>query len=259
MSRLRSAGCVFAEEETDLLVAAAGSRAELEALVRRRCGGEPLEYILGWVEFCGQRIAIESGVFVPRRRTEFLAEQAIEAIRSVPLTAGAAGSDPVVVVELCCGCGAIGAAVLAAGVLPIELYAVDIDPIAVRCARGNLAGATVRTGDLFDPLPRDLGGRIDLLVANAPYVPSAEIVAMPPEARDHEPRWTLDGGPDGLDVVRRAAAQAPGWLARGGRLLIETSDPQVSLVAEIFAVAGLEPAVAEDPERDAVVVIGTAA
>ena len=226
--------------------------------MRRRCGGEPLEYILGWVEFCGRRIAVEPGVFVPRRRTEFLAERAIEAIRSVPVPAGGADSGPVVVVELCCGTGAVAAAVLAAVVVPIELYAADIDPIAVRCARGNLADATVLTGDLFDPLPRALGERIDVLVANVPYVPSAEIAAMPPEARDHEPRWTLDGGPDGLDLVRRLAAQVPGWLSPGGRLLIETSDLQVSLVAATFAAVGLEAAVAEDPERGAVVVVGTA-
>jgi len=92
----------------------------------------------------------------------------------------------------------------------VELYAVDIDPVAVRCARRNVAaGGQVFEGDLYEPLPGALRGRVDILVANAPYVPTEEIRLLPPEARIHEPWVALDGGADGLDVQRRVAATAP--------------------------------------------------
>ena len=243
VARLRAAGCVFAEDEAALLTAAA-TGAELDAMIERRCAGEPLEYVLGWVSFLGHRQLIEPGVFVPRRRTELLAELAIGFA-----TPGA------VVVELCCGAGAIGAAMNAA-VDDLELYASDIDPIAVHCARRNLPGAHVQVGDLFDGLPDAIRGRVQVLAANVPYVPSAAIATMPPEAREHEPRRALDGGPDGLDLARRVAAGAPGWLAPGGHVLIETSEEQAPIAAAVFAAAGLTARVASDDERAATVVIG---
>lgn len=247
VARLRAAGCVFAEDEARLLMSTAATPADLVAMVGQRVAGLPLEHVLGWVEFRGLRIAVEPGVFVPRRRTEFLATQAIARCRS-----------RAVVLDMCCGSGAVGAAVAAARDGGIELYAVDIEPAAVRCARRNLApvGGRVYEGDLFAPLPADLRGRIDVLVANVPYVPTEAVSLLPPEARVHEPRVALDGGPDGLDVLRRVAGVAGEWLAPGGHLLVETSERQAGRAAEAFAQAGLVPEVASDPGLNATVVIG---
>lgn len=248
-TRLRAAGCVFAEDEAGLLISAAQTPSDLEAMVDRRAAGLPLEHVLGWVEFCGLRLAVDPGVFVPRRRTEFLARQAATL---APRTTGST------VVDLCCGCGAVGAA-LAATLPRVELYAVDIDPAAVCCARRNVAaaGGRVYAGDLYDPLPATLRGRVDLLVANVPYVPTEEIGLLPPEARTYEPRAALDGGADGLDVLRRVAAAAPQWLALGGHLLVETGEHQAPLAAEVFADHGLAPQLASAEELNTTVVTGT--
>ncbi|TDV55115.1 putative protein N(5)-glutamine methyltransferase [Actinophytocola oryzae] len=243
VSRLRAAGCVFAEDEARLLAEAAATPADLEDMVSRRVAGLPLEQVLGWVEFLGLRIALVPGVFVPRRRTELLASHAA--------SLAARGS---VVVDLCCGSGAVGAAVHAA-VPGIELSAVDIEPAAVRCARGNIAG-TVYEGDLYDPLPDSLRGRVDVLVANAPYVPSDAVGLMPPEARLHEPLVALDGGADGLDVLRRVIRDASSWLADGGHLLFETGTRQADAAVETVAAAGLVPDVVTDEDLAATVVVG---
>jgi release factor glutamine methyltransferase len=243
VSRLRAAGCVFAEDEARLLTEAAATPAELEELVSRRVAGLPLEQVLGWAEFLGLRIAIEPGVFVPRRRTALLAWHAATLARR--------GS---VVVDLCCGSGAVGAAVFAA-VPGIELFAVDVEPAAVRCARRNVRGV-VYEGDLYAPLPASLRGRVDVLVANAPYVPSDAVELMPPEARLHEPLVALDGGGDGLDVLRRVIALAPSWLGPGGHLLFETSAGQASSASATVAGAGLAPEVVSDESLGATVVVG---
>jgi len=247
VNRLRAAGCVFAEEEAQLLISAAQTTAELDDMVNRRIAGLPLEHILGWAEFCGLRIAVDTGVFVPRQRTEYLVRQAIALARS-----GA------VVVDLCCGSGALGA-VLAANVEQIELHAVDIDPVAVRCAHKNIAiaGGHVYEGDLYEPLPSTLRNRVEILVANVPYVPTESIRLLPPEARIYEAPVALHGGEDGLDVMRRVATEAALWLIPGGHLLVETSERQVPLAVEIFARNGLTPQVATDQELDATIVIGT--
>jgi release factor glutamine methyltransferase len=257
-ARLRAAGCVFAEEEARLLIATARTPKELDAMVERRAAGLPLEQVLGWAEFCGLRIAMDPGVFVPRRRTEFLVQQALRLIRgdSIPPDAPGPPARPgVIIVDLCCGSGAIGAA-LAAAVDHAEVYAVDFDPAAVRCARRNVPGH-VYQGDLYQPLPARLRGQVGILAANVPYVPAGEIGFLPPEARAHEPLVALDGGPDGLDVLRRVAAGAPSWLAPGGHLLTETSERQVPLAAAAFAASGLTVQVAASGELSATVVIGT--
>jgi release factor glutamine methyltransferase len=259
VARLRAAGCVFAEDEARLLMAQAVTEAELEALTVRRVAGEPLEYVLGWAEFRGLRLAVSPGVFVPRTRTGFLVESAL-----------AACERPTVVVDLCCGNGAVGAAIVSAivsGVASdrtssdpgIELHAVDVDPAAVACARANLAawGGHVHRGDLFEPLPASLRGRVDLLVANTPYVPTEAIALMPPEAREHEARAALDGGPDGLALLRRIAAAAPSWLAPRGHLLIEIGRGQVDAAAAAYERAGLAARIVTSEGYDATVAIGT--
>ena len=226
-----------------MLIAQARTPDELEDMVARRAAGLPLEQVLGWAEFCGLRISVDPGIFVPRRRTEFLVRQAAALARPADI-----------IVDPCCGAGAIGAA-LAAAVDRADVHAVDIDPAAVRCARRNVPGQ-VYQGDLYEPLPGRFRGRVGILAANVPYVPAAEIRFLPPEARAHEPLVALDGGPDGLDVLRRVAAGAPAWLAAGGHLLIETSERQAAQAAAAFADSGLNSRVVSSADRSATVVIG---
>lgn len=253
VARLRAAGCVFAEDEARLLLEAAAAGRGLESLVLRRTAGEPLEQVLGWAAFDGLRLVVEPGVFVPRRRTELLVRLADAALAA---SGPALGAAPVVV-ELCCGVGAVAAALLRRRPL-LEVVAADLDPVAVRCARRNLGdGATVVGGDLFAELPARLRGRVDVLVANAPYVPTAAIATMPPEARLHESVLALDGGADGLALHRRIAAGAAAWLSPTGTLLIETSEAQAEATAALFAAAGLVTAVERADDLDATAVSAT--
>ena len=246
VATLRAAGCVYAEDEARLLLDAATDAAELDRMVAERGAGRPLEQIVGYAEFCGLRIAVAPGVFVPRQRTTALVRCAAAGLRP---------GD--VVVDLCCGAGAVGAALLA-GRPGLEVYAADVDPAAVACAQRNLPPERVFAGDLYDALPDDLRGRVAAVVANAPYVPTAAIATMPPEARDHEHRVALDGGDDGLDVHRGVAAGAAAWLAPGGRVLIETSRAQAPYTAGLLEAAGLVTGVRTDDEVDGTVVTGTA-
>ncbi len=243
MARLRAAGCVFAEDEAALLTAAA-SGATLEALVERRVAGEPLEHLLGWAAFDGLRVVVSPDVFVPRRRSELLVAIAGE-------------GAPRRVLDLCCGTGAVGAA-LAARLPRVEVWASDVDPVAAACARHNLPPERVVEGDLYDALPSGLRHAFDVVVLNAPYVPTDALSSLPPEARDHEPRQALDGGPDGVDLHRRAAAGAREWLRPGGRLVVETSRAQSSLTVAACEAAGLAASVVRDGERDATAVVATA-
>jgi release factor glutamine methyltransferase len=282
-ARLRAAGCVFAEDEAAVLVEAAQTPAELDAMVERRAGGEPLEQVAGWAEFCGLRVFVDPGVFVPRRRSEFLVSVAVGLVR----VRGASAGTPVIV-DLCCGTGALGLAVAtglgrepsgadasgrdgqpgerafaewtAAGLHGGQLHAADLDLAAVACARRNVepAGGRVYQGDLFDALPSGLRGRTDVLICNAPYVPTGEIAFMPAEAREHEALLALDGGADGLAVLRRAAAEAGAWLAPAGVLLVETSERQAPAMAAEMAAAGLHAQVRSDDESGATVVTGAA-
>jgi release factor glutamine methyltransferase len=241
VAALRAAGCVFAEEEAALLEAEAREGGDLSLMLARRVAGEPLEQVLGWAEFCGLRIRVVPGVFVPRRRTQSLVE--------IARTLLASFDHPPVVVDLCCGTGAIGVAA-AVGVPGVELHAADVDPAAVECARLNVTAGEVHEGDLYDALPDRLRGRVDLLLVNAPYVPTGEIRLMPPEARLHEHHVALDGGLDGLDLHRRTASAAPDWLAPGGSLLVETSPRQATETAHVCSEAGLEVQIfGDDPVR----------
>lgn len=256
VARLRAAGCVFAEEEADLLLAAVhavhaapdeAADAALEALVRRREAGEPLEHLVGWAEFAGHRITVEPGVFIPRPRSEHLVDLAV-----------AATPRHGTVLDLCCGSGALGLAI-ATRVPSITLHAVDLDPVAVACAHENLAGrGTAYVGDLVAPLPGGLQGRVDVVVANVPYVPDHALSQLPVDARDHEPTTALAGGPDGLDVLRRVAAAARGWLAPGGHLFSEVSTGQGRAAVASCAAAGLAAELVHATSYDATAVVATA-
>jgi release factor glutamine methyltransferase len=247
-ARLRAAGSVFAEDEaTVILDEADGDAVRLRTLLNRRVAGEPLEVVVGWAMFCGHRVRVVPGVFVPRRRTELVVELAAARLQ--------VGDS---VVDLCCGVGAIGVGLLAT-VGRLDLVAVDIDPDAVDVAAENLAGKAVAVqGDLFAPLPDRLRGAVDVVAVNAPYVPTDAIALMPPEARDHERSVALDGGADGLDVHRRIAAQVGGWLRPGGAVVIEVSAEQADPSAALFTAAGLEARVEHDADRDATAVVAVA-
>jgi len=246
VEQLRASGSVFAEDEARLLTESAESPAQLDSMLQRRISGEPLQQILGWAEFCGLKIRVEPGVFLPRPRSEFLVEKAIRL-----------GHRGATVLDVCCGTGALGVAT-AVGLGAADLHATDIDPIAARCAAANVdeVGGRVYQGDLFDPLPRSLEGRAQLVLVNAPYVPTAELPLMPREARLYEETITLDGGDDGLDVQRRAIFQAPTWLAPGGHLLVETSDLQADSTMRLMKDIGLKVTLATSNEWGATVVIG---
>lgn len=255
IDRLRGAGCVFAEDEADLILAEDASADAVQALVERRVRGEPLEHVLGWALFCGIRVRVARGVFVPRRRTELLARQAMRL-----LAQRAAGQRRQVVLDLCCGSGAVAAAVLrgSPGPVVLEVHCVDVDPAAVACARENVVplGGRVHCGDLYGPLDRTRYGQVDLIVANPPYVPTSAIGSMPREAREHEASVALDGGPDGLDLVRRVVGGGSGWLGRSGCVLVEVGRHQSEAALEVMSAAGLAPWVVIDADLGGVVVGG---
>ncbi|MDT0304943.1 methyltransferase [Streptomonospora wellingtoniae] len=229
-----------------------------------------VQHVNGWTDFCGARIEVDPGVFVPRRRTEFLVQQAAALVREGvrPNRRADLGGEPqaggeaepgagAVVLDLCCGAGAVGAALSADG--PIELHAADIDAAAVACARRNIApfGGRAYAGDLFTPLPLALRGRIDLIVTNAPYVTTDESVRLPLDVRLYEPRAAFDGGADGLELHRRLVPEAASWLAPGGSLLAELHPAQTSQAARLLSSAGLSPRVSTSQTLDATVITGT--
>lgn len=239
--RLRRAGCVFAEDEAALLVAEASSPSELERMVRARERGEPLEHIVGWVDFAGQRLRLGPGVFVPRPRSEFLVDAAAEALEPTG-----------VLLDLCSGCGAIGLAV--ASRVPAPVHLGELDPVARSWAAVNAAGrAQVHAADLFDGVPDALRRTVTVITVVAPYVPSDEVALLPHEARDHEPLRALDGGDDGLDVLRRITAAAGQWLAPNGVLLAEVGERQVPAAFEAMRAGGLEPSLLEGGDGQTVV------
>jgi release factor glutamine methyltransferase len=229
---LAAAGCVSAAAEARWLVEEAPDPPALRAMVARRVAGEPLQYVIGWAPFGRLRLQVGAGVFVPRPETEGLADRAATRLR-------AAGPQPVAV-DLCTGSGAI-ACFLAAEVPGARVLATELDPVALAWARPNTGrhGVELLAGDLDAPLPGELAGRVDVLCANVPYVPSGAIPTLPRDVRDHEPRVALDGGPDGLDVLRRVAARAGHWLAPGGFLLCEIGEDQGEAAAALLAGAGL--------------------
>lgn len=238
-AQLRSAGCVFAEEEAALLLGAAADDAELSALVARRVTGEPLEHLLGFVEFKGARYRLGPGVFIPRQRSALLVEEAVRR----------GGTR---ILDLCCGCGALGLAAHAR--LGGELVAVDISPAAIEYARAN-GVENALLGDLFAPLSDGYRHAFDLIIANAPYVPRASLAEMPRESRQFEPVATVDGGIDGMDVQRRVLTTAAEWLAPGGVLLTETSRAQENALAHEARRRGWTVSLVSDTDRGASILV----
>jgi len=226
VSALAEGGCVAPAEEADALFKASRDGVgRIEDLVARRLHGEPLAWITGSVVFCGVRILVDPGVFVPRPRTEAMAQRAVSL-----LPAGG------IAVDLCTGSGAV-AAVLASVDPQATVIATDIDPAAVACARRN--GVSALVGDLDEPLPPSLRGLVDVMTAVVPYVPTEELPFLPRDVLANEPRAALDGGPRGIAVLVRAAEVAARWLGPGGSVLLELGGDQADEVATALEDVGL--------------------
>lgn len=225
-ARLAVAGFVAAQEEAvELCDASRGDPDVLETLVARRITGEPLAWITGGVDFCGLRVCVHPGVYVPRPHTELLARRAAERLRAGGLA-----------LDLCTGSGAI-ARVLADAHPSARIIGTDADERAVACAQVNRVEAL--HGDLFAPVPTALAGRVDVVAAVVPYVPSADLPLLQRDTLTFESALPYDGGPDGLGVLRRVVAEAPRWLRPGGTLLVELGGDQAGTLQPDLARAGL--------------------
>ncbi len=252
ITRLRAAGCVFAEREAGLIAGTFEPGPARERAVRRREAGEPLEYVVGAATFAGITVSIGPPVFIPRTRAAALVDT-VDRVAVAPV-----GARATTALDLGCGSGAIASA-LARRHPDWVVHASEVDPAAVGWAERNAAtyGYTVHVGSWFDALPPDLRGRLDIVVAHLPYVPSDEVELLPRDFRDHEPRHTVDGGVDGLDPLRAVCADCLRWLAPTGVLLTQVGWGQVETTASIAAAAGLaaEVAPSSDDDEDTVVVI----
>ncbi|MET0895018.1 MAG: HemK family protein methyltransferase [Acidimicrobiia bacterium] len=222
IERLTAAGCIAADAEADELLRAAIDDDRLRDSIARREQGEPLAWITGTMVFCGRRIHVEPGVYVPRIQTEPLAARAAALLPS----GGRA-------VDLCTGAGAIAAS-LRAEVPTAAVVGIDLDPLAVRCAHRN--GVPTVLGDLATPLRAD--ANVDVVTAVAPYVPTDELHLLPADVQRHEPRSALDGGVDGLDVVRRVVSASATMLGPGGWLLLEIGGEQAALLRDTLSAHG---------------------
>lgn len=196
--------------------------AHFEALLARRCRREPLQYILGTVDFMGITLHAAPGALIPRNDTEALCEQAFARMQGAKR-----------VLDLCTGTGALAIA-MAKHAPQLEVTATDISPDALSIAARNIAdtGArvTLRCGDLFESVA---GERFDLIVSNPPYITAQEMRSLQPEVQ-REPELALFGGQDGLDFYRRIAREAPQHLTTGGWLLLEIGSAQAQAVTKLL-------------------------
>ena len=222
--RLVAAGCVAAAEEAAELLGAAPDESTLEAWLCRREQGEPLAWITRTVLFCGQTLHVAPGVYVPRIQSEELARRAATLL-----------TDNGRAVDLCTGAGTV-AAHLMAKVPTATVIGIDVDVRAAACARLN--GVPTAVADVAEPLRSHEG--FDLVTAVAPYVPTDELQLLPADVQRYEPRLALDGGTDGLDLVRRVIAAARRLLRPGGWLLIEVGGDQDQALAPNLAAAAFD-------------------
>jgi release factor glutamine methyltransferase len=227
MATLAAAGFVAADEEAVELVAAARANGTaLHELVDRRLAGEPLAWIVGSAPFCEMEIAVQPGVYVPRWQSTELAQRA-----------GVRLPERGVAVDLCTGSGALALALMAARP-QARVLATESDERAVTNARAN--GVDTYHGDLFEPLPLDIKGVTDVVVAVVPYVPSDALQLLPHDTLTFEDRAHYDGGVGGTDFLLRVANEAPSWLARGGWLLLELGGDQADAVAPALLSVGYQ-------------------
>jgi release factor glutamine methyltransferase len=236
-SRLAAAGCVAPHEEAVELLATAGDAGEIDALVARRASGEPLAWVVGSVWFCGIRVRVHPGVYVPRPHSELLARRAAALL-----------PDDGIAVDLCTGSGAV-ARVLQVQRPSATVLATEVDPVAVACARAN--GVNALLGDLDDPLPAELVGAVDVVVAVTPYVPTGELRFLARDVVAFEPGHALDGGESGMRVLSSVVTRSSRWLRPGGWLILEIGGDQARAVAGRMAAAGLvDIAVVTDEDGD---------
>jgi release factor glutamine methyltransferase len=223
---LAEGGCVAPRAEADALIRASSEGVgPIEELIARRLRGEPLAWITGWVSFCGVGVRVDPGVFVPRPHSQALARRAVSLL---PEDGSA--------VDLCTGSGAV-ASVLGSAHPRATIVATDVDPVAIACARRN--GVHALLGNLDEPLSPALRGRVDVVTAVVPYVPTDELHLLPRDVLAHEPRRALDGGQCGTTVLARAADVAARWLRPGGSVLLELGGDQAGEMATTLADLGL--------------------
>ena len=208
-------------------------RAEFRSAIERRATGEPLQYVTGEMPFRHLVLQVKPGVFIPRPETEVLVDAVLEHLDRI-------GGDQPAVLDLCTGSGAI--AVSIAYERPgVRVHATEIVPATAEVARENARRAgvedrvTVLDGDLFGPVPAGLRGAFDVVVSNPPYIPTADMAGLPTEVGGFEPRVALDGGADGMDVVRRIAEDAQGWLKPGGVVVVETDTSCAKEAARVLS------------------------
>jgi release factor glutamine methyltransferase len=235
---LSRAGFIAAEEEADELLASAAGNAELlDSFVARRLTGEPLAWITGRVSFCGLEIRVDPGVYVPRWQSEPLARRAAQRL---PKNGTA--------IDLCTGSGAIARTLMSKDP-GARVVASDLDERAVACATAN--GVEVYMGDLFAPLPGALEGRVDVVVGVVPYVPTPALPLLQRDTFTFESALAYDGGPDGTEILRRVLRDAPGFLRRGGALLLELGGEQAGALRDDLARLGyVDVSVLVDEEGD---------
>jgi release factor glutamine methyltransferase len=223
---LAEGGCVAPGAEADALFRAASvGVGPIDELMARRLRGEPMAWITGSVRFCGVRLHIDAGVFVPRPHSEALARRAVSLLPAVGMA-----------VDLCTGSGAV-AAVIGSERPRAEVVATDLDPVAVECARRN--GVRALLGNLDEPLPKSWRGRVDVMTAVVPYVPTEELHLLPRDVLANELRRALDGGPRGTTLLVRAAEAAARWLRPGGSVILEIGGDQAAEMASTLADVGL--------------------
>lgn len=196
-------------------------------LIQRRLGGEPTQYLTGVREFYGRRFKVDARVLIPRGETELLVEAALQALPK---------DTPARVIDLCTGSGCVAVS-LAAERPQASVWATDLSVDALAVARDNAEAngvggrVTFFEGDLFAPVPQ--GATFDVIVSNPPYVKASEIAGLQKEVQK-EPRLALDGGDDGLSIIRRLIAGAKGRLKAGGLLALEIGDDQGPALLELL-------------------------
>jgi release factor glutamine methyltransferase len=222
----------------------------IDAMVARRLGGEPLQYVLGAWAFRGIDLFVDSRVLVPRPETEHTVEVALEELARLGARRGARSSwsgttTAYTVADLGTGSGAIALA-LAAELPDAAVWATDRSSGALAVARANLAGAgsaatrvRLAEGEWFAALPDELRGALRLVVSNPPYLAEREVDDLPPEVAHHEPRDALVSGPTGLEDIERIVADAPGWLECDGVLVVEVDSQRADAAYRLAVEAGL--------------------
>jgi release factor glutamine methyltransferase len=217
-------------------------RAGVMKLLERRAAGEPVQYIVGSVDFLGLRIEVGRGVLIPRPETELVAREGMRLLGSLAQAASGTGPASLRVLDLCSGSGCIALA-LGHEFPAAVVFGTDISETAIRYAGRNaeingITNVTFLKGSLYEPA----GGMppFDLIISNPPYIATAEIGGLQREIREWEPMKALDGGPDGLDFYRKIFSGTKDHLKKRGTVVLELGFGQAGEVARIAEKAGFK-------------------